>query len=76
MWVTFFEQIDFLTSNLMLPIGAIGMAVFAGWVMSKHASREELAMKHPVNYFIWHALIRVVAPIAVSIVLLHAVGLF
>ena len=74
--LTFFEQIDFLTSNLMLPIGAIGMAVFAGWVMSKHMSREELAMKSPISYFIWLALIRVVAPIAVSIVLLHAVHVF
>ena len=74
--LTFFEQIDFLTSNLMLPIGAIGMAVFAGWVMSKHMSREELAMKSAVNYFIWHALIRFIAPVAVAIVLLHAVHVF
>ena len=74
--LTFFEQIDFLTSNLMLPIGAIGMAIFAGWVMSKHVSREELGMNSAAGYFIWHALIRVIAPIAVSIVLLHAIGLF
>ena len=73
---TFFELLDFLTSNLMLPIGGLCMAIFAGWVMSRHVSREELAMKSALNYFIWHALIRFIAPIAVSIVLLHAVGLF
>ena len=74
--LNFFEHLDFLTSNLMLPIGGIFMAIFAGWVMSKHVSRAELNMKSAVGYSLWHALIRVVAPIAVSIVLLHAVGLF
>ena len=74
--LTFFEHLDFLTSNLMLPIGGISMAIFAGWVMTKNMSREELNMNSEVGYYIWHALIRVIAPIAVSIVLLNAVGLF
>ena len=74
--LTFFEHIDFLTSNIMLPGGGIAMAIFAGWVMSKHVSREELNMNSEVGYSLWHALIRFVAPIAVSIVLLHAIGLF
>ena len=74
--LTFFEHVDFLTSNLMLPIGAICMAIFAGWVMSKNMSQAELNMNSTVGYSIWHALIRVIAPIAVSIVLLHAIGLF
>ena len=74
--LTFFEHLDFLTSNLMLPAGGIFMALFAGWVMSKHVSRAELNMTSEAGYSLWHALIRVIAPIAVSIVLLHAIGLF
>lgn len=74
--MTFFDHLDFLTSNLMLPLGAIGMAIFAGWVMSKHMSREELNMNCETGYFIWQVSTRVIAPIAVSIVLLHAIGLF
>ncbi len=74
--LTFFEHLDFLTSNLMLPIGGICIALFAGWAMSKHVSRAELNMNSDVGYALWHALIRVIAPIAVSIVLLHAVGAF
>jgi len=74
--MTVFDHLDFLTSNLMLPLGAIGMALFAGWVMSKHMSREELNMNSETGYLIWQVSTRVIAPIAVSIVLLHALGLF
>ncbi|MDE0144585.1 MAG: sodium-dependent transporter [Nitrospira sp.] len=74
--MTVFDHLDFLTSNLMLPLGAIGMALFAGWVMSKHMSREELNMNSETGYLIWQVSTRVIAPIAVSIVLLHAIGLF
>ncbi len=74
--LTFFEHLDFLTSNLMLPAGGVFMAIFAGWVMSKHMSRAELNMNSEVGYSLWYVSIRVIAPIAVSIVLLHAIGLF
>ena len=74
--MTFFKNLDYLTSNLMLPLGGIGIAIFAGWLMTKDTSKAELNMKSEVGYSIWQVLIRYVAPIAVSIVLLHAIGVF
>ena len=74
--LTFFEHLDFLTSNLMLPLGGICMAIFAGWVMSKNMSRAELNMNGEAGYSLWRVLIRFIAPVAVSIVLLRAVGAF
>ena len=74
--MTFFDQLDFLTSNLMLPLGGIGIAIFAGWLMAKGTSQTELNMKSEAGYSIWQVLIRYIAPIAVSIVLLHAIGVF
>ncbi len=74
--MTFFEHLDFLTSNLMLPLGGVGIAIFAGWLMTKEMSRAELAVNNEALYSIWQALIRFIAPIAVSIVLLHAIGTF
>ena len=66
--MTFFENLDYLTSNLMLPLGGIFVAVFAGWLMTKDNSQDELDMKSEVGYSIWRILIRFIAPIAVSIV--------
>jgi len=74
--MTFFENLDYLTSNLMLPLGGIFVAVFAGWLMTKDNSQDELDMKSEVGYSIWRILIRFIAPIAVSIVLLHAIGVY
>ncbi len=74
--MTFFENLDYLTSNLMLPLGGIFIAVFAGWLMTKDTSQDELDMKSEVGYSIWRILIRFIAPIAVTIVLLHAIGVF
>lgn len=65
---TFFDSIDYLTSRILLPLGGLAFALFAGWVMGRVAVREELAIKSPLlfNLALW--LIRVVAPIGVLIV--------
>lgn len=75
--MTFFDNLDYLTSNLMLPIGGILIAVFAGWRISQDVSRQELAVNGQARAFqTWHLLIRYVAPIAVLIILFNAIGLF
>jgi len=74
--MTFFDHLDFLTSNLMLPLGGIFIAIFAGWLMTKETSQAELAMTTEAGYTTWQVLIRYVAPFAVTIVLLHAIGIF
>ncbi|MEW6765993.1 MAG: sodium-dependent transporter [Pseudomonadota bacterium] len=72
---TFFELLDFLTSNIMLPLGGLLMAVFATWVMRRETSREELEL--PVwGYTLWRVLTRYVAPVGILIVLLNGLGLF
>ncbi|MFI8745285.1 sodium-dependent transporter [Pseudomonas sp. NPDC077186] len=65
---TFFDSIDYLTSRILLPLGGLSFALFAGWVLSRDAVREELAISSPLlfNLALW--LIRVVAPIGVLIV--------
>jgi NSS family neurotransmitter:Na+ symporter len=73
--MTFFDLLDFLTSNLMLPLGGIFIAIFAGWLMAKDTSRAELAMQGTAGYHLWQLLIRYIAPLAVLVVLLHAIGL-
>ena len=69
-----FEAIDFLTANVMLPLGGLLMAVFAAWVMRKAASREELST-NSIIYNIWYYSLRFVAPVAISLVFLQLVGI-
>ena len=39
---TIFDNVDFLTSNMLLPLGGLFITVFAGWVMCANSSSDEL----------------------------------
>lgn len=73
--LTFFDLLDFVTSNLMLPLGGILIALFAGWLMKAESTKSELNIHNPTLYLAWQALVRYIAPIAVFIVLLNAIGI-
>ncbi len=69
----FFDTLDYLTANIMLPLGGLFIAIFAGWLMRKQASTEELNTL-PVIYKVWLFLVKFVTPVAVIIVFLKAVS--
>src|SRR5699024_7055359 len=64
----FFDSMDFLTSNIMLPLGGLLIAIFAGWIMKETHIRKELAMKNFGLYLGWRAILRILAPIVMLIV--------
>jgi len=70
---TLFQLLDYLTANLMLPIGGFCIAVFTGWIMHQQHSSKELAMPDEA-YKVWRILVKYVAPSAVFLVFLHVVG--
>jgi NSS family neurotransmitter:Na+ symporter len=73
---TIFDNLDFLTNNLMLPLGGLAIVVFAGWVMARNSTTDELDPEVGLGYRAWRALARYVAPVAVVAILLNALGLF
>ena len=61
---TFFDLYDFTVTNVLLPFGGIVIAVFAGWVMHRKFSSDELyAGKPTIWYKAWLFLVRFVAPV-------------
>ena len=72
---TLFENLDHLSSNILLPLGGLFITVFAGWVMCKNSTAEELDLGTGAAYRSWRFLARWVAPAAVLLVFLHATGL-
>lgn len=65
---TIFSLLDFAVSNLMLPINAFLIAVFAGWVMSRRTMCEEFGMHAGIGIGLWSLLVRYFAPVAVAAV--------
>jgi len=70
---TFFDTLDGLTANIMLPLGGLFIAIFAGWLMRPQSSKQELNTSEK-SYTVWINLVRVVAPSAVMVVFLHVIG--
>ncbi len=72
-----FELINYLTSNIMLPLIGLLIAVFVGWLMQKSTIAEELNLSaNSIGYHIWYFLLRYVTPLGVGIVFLNAIGVF
>jgi NSS family neurotransmitter:Na+ symporter len=73
---TIFELVDILTAEILLPLGGVLVAVFAGWILGRETSEAELEMKDARYYHAWRVLIRYVAPMGVILVFLDAFGIF
>ena len=59
---TFFDLLDYLTANIMLPLGGLLIAIFVGRIMSQGSSEEELNIKPQYLYSTWRFLILIYCP--------------
>ncbi|MBL1261759.1 MAG: sodium-dependent transporter [Thiotrichaceae bacterium] len=73
--MTFFELLDFLAANIMLPLGGLFIALFVGWAMSRESKFHEMGTKHLFAFNGWNFLLKYVAPLAVLVVFLQSTGL-
>lgn len=67
---TIFDLFDFLTANVMMPIGALLLAAFAGWAMQRDSIREEIGLADGTWYRVWMFLLRFVVPVGIVAILL------
>ena len=68
--------IEFVATDIMLPVGGLLTALFAGWVLSKTITREDLNDKMPDWAFqCWLWLTRVVTPLLILVVMVNILGL-
>ena len=63
--MTAFDLIDYLVTNVMLPIGGLLYAVFIGWFLTKDMTLETLGMQDGPLYKTWRFLMRFAVPLAV-----------
>jgi len=68
---TIFDLLDFLTANIMLPLGGLLIALFAGWAMRKESVQDELDMGDSTAFRLWYVLLRYVTPIGVLVVFVY-----
>ena len=75
--MNFFDNVDNIASNYLLPIGGMLTAIFVGWIWGTKNAHLEIE-KHENNFKFpwaqsWEFLIRYITPIAVGIVFIAKV---
>lgn len=75
---SFFDLFDFLSSNVLLPVGGLAITVLVGWFLPKGAWEEELAKggRATTWYNRWvPRAARFLTPVLVLLILLNSLGL-
>jgi NSS family neurotransmitter:Na+ symporter len=67
----FFDFMDYISNNIMMPVTAIGICIFVGWAWAESARNEisnnGLEPFAPTGLWIWSA--RIIAPVAIGFIL-------
>lgn len=74
-----FDLCDSLSSNIMMPLGALFIVLFAGWVLSPIRLRNEMTnhLQYGITIFpVIRFMIRFVIPVVILLLFLNQVGLF
>jgi len=65
----YFEILEYVTSNIMMPVSGLLLAVFVGWLIKPEMIAAELQMKNPALFRTWFWLLRWVAPVSIALIL-------
>lgn len=76
---TMFELLDYVTANIMLPVGGMFICIFTGWIVDRKILKSELTNNGTVKfamYSLFVFLLKYIAPIIIAMVCLNQLGLF
>jgi NSS family neurotransmitter:Na+ symporter len=73
----FFDLFDFLSSNVLLPVGGLAIAIVAGWILAKKDFLNEMEKGYATEP--WHGrvlfgILKFVSPILITVILLYSLG--
>lgn len=72
--LTFFDSMDYLTANWLMPLGGLGTVLFTGWVLQEKLVRDAIGIQHAGLFHIWWLLLRFGTPLAIALVFLNLIG--
>jgi NSS family neurotransmitter:Na+ symporter len=68
-----FDTLDKLTSTVLLPLGGLSIAIFAGYYMQKEHLQEEFNLSEN-SFKLWRLTNNIIAPIAIIAIFLYLFG--
>jgi NSS family neurotransmitter:Na+ symporter len=73
--MSFFDLFDFLSSDILLPLGGLAIAVVGGWLMKRNVFLDEVG-RAPVGWYgpVVLGVVRYLAPVLILLILLSGLG--
>ena len=74
---SFFDLLDFVTANIMLPAGGFFICIFTGWVLDRRFMPAELTNHGALRLHLWPllgVLLRWVCPVVILLIFLDNLG--
>ncbi len=69
--LTFFDFVDYVSQNIMLPLGGMLIAIFAVWMLPKTVLARQLGLESGFVSVVWKLIGGVVAPLCVLAVFVY-----
>ncbi len=76
--LSFFDFLDYVTANIMLPLGGLATCIFVGWVIDKKLLRDELTEHGKEKFALLKAtvfLLQYVCPVVLILIFFNSIGL-
>lgn len=76
--LNFFDLLDWISANMLLPLGGLFISLFIGWYLGRKVVRDEVdkgGSMSDVFMPIFMFLVKIVAPVAIAVVFLSGLGL-
>lgn len=74
-----FDSVDFIASNVFLPLGGMMLCIFIGWFWGIDKALAEITNNGKLNFALagaWSFLIKFIAPVAILVVFIQGLGIF
>ncbi len=76
--MTIFDFFDYLVAKFLMPIGAMLICIFAGWVVDKKVLHDELTNGGTIDqplFVVYRLMVRYVAPVCIFLIFINELGL-
>ena len=62
---SYFDVLDYMTANIMMPLCGLLLALFAGWILPRKVLAEQAGLPSKGLFNTWYFLLRWIAPISI-----------
>lgn len=69
----FFDSMDFVATNIMLPLGGVLIALFVGWKLRDEIILHDLKFEAAWVFRLWRPILKYISPIAVLLFLINGI---